>query len=135
MSPCGQVLQFALQVQYSVFAGLHSIVTQVFGLSAWVVLTGFAVTPPQARVVLYILLHEQALQSLVVLVRSLGIEHGRVTPLDSPAVVVVDAGEYLILAHAVARLSYIVEACVVHDRRRMSVFCHPCFVAQLLHRN
>ena len=133
VGPLGQFLQFALQVHDAVFAGLHGVVAQVLGLSARVVLVGLAVAPPQARVVLHVLLHEEALQLLVVLVLVLGVQHGRVSPFYGPAVVVVDAGEDFVLRHAILGLSHVVESGIVHDAGRVSVLSHPGLVPQFLH--
>ena len=132
--PLGQFHDFTLQVQNAVLAGLHGVVAQVLRLPARVVLVRLAIAPPESRIVSHALFLKQRLQGTVVCLFVLGIEHGRVAPLDGPHVIVVDAWEYLVLRHAVFRLCHVVETGIVHDAGRMAVFLDPCLVAQLLDR-
>ena len=54
--------------------------------------------------------------------------HPAVSPFDGPVIVHTDAGEDSGTGNAIFGLRYVIETCIVHDRRSMTVGFHPCFI-------
>ena len=125
------MLHDTLQILYAIVRGHHIVVAQVLRLRTRVCSLALVTAPPQAAVTLQ-LLGDLTAKHLFLVVGVLELWTVLVTPLDGPAVVVVDTREEASLTNLILRLCHIVEAGIVHDARRVAVLLHPCFVAQFL---
>ena len=91
--PLGELLDDALEVENAVMACLHGVVAKVFRLTTWVIrLVCFAIAKPESGIVGKVCLNE-FLKFPMVALGIVSVEHGSVTPLDGPDIVIVDSWE------------------------------------------
>ncbi len=130
--PLFEMSDDALQILDAIVAGFHVVVADALGLAAWILPSSLVTAVGQSMVVAERLTDFGA-ELLGFFPWILEFRPILVAPFDGPFVVDIDAWEQSALRHAVLGLSYIVEACIVHDAHRVAIGLHPLLVAKLLH--
>ena len=132
VGPFGERFHHAAQIEQTVVGGFHHVVAEVFGQGVGVVVATLA-AEPQTRVVRD-RGHREAVEHVALFAFILRVGIVSVAPTDGPFVVIVHAREDTGFADVVFGLRHVVETCIVHDRRGVTVLFHPRFVAQFFYR-
>ena len=126
--PFFNVLHHPFEILNAIFVGHHVVIAQIFGLRTRVKSTPFITFIAQTVVGCECLCHLTAqgllLGELIFKLRTI-----LITPLNGPHIIIIDARKKSLFADMIFGLRYIIEARIVHDAGRMTVFLHPSLVA------